>query len=310
MQGTCYGYQVESAFRFRYLRSGEGEMLRVVACRQGEPGPQDRLLREWTPRAPHHLEAQLYHNGRTFRLRVGDAEWFEVDPVARIIAVPDPDDPLRREQHLWGIPAALCFLDRGDLALHAAAVEVDRSAVLLAAPGGFGKSTLAAAFLQAGHRLLSEDLSCVRPAADPSVVPGPAMLRLRRDTVENLRLAPGEPVRETNDRITYALPPELRGDCTPLSLRGIVFLHPSPGEVRLERMPSAQVVSHLWILSLHIPTETHKTRVFAGVAQLASQVPVWNLYRPMRLQELPRVVERISLTCLGRGEAGQAASPL
>jgi len=94
MQGTCYGYQVESAFRFRYLRSGEGEMLRVVPCRQGEPGPQDRLLREWTPRAPHHLEAQLYHNGRTFRLRVGDAEWFEVDPVARIIAVPDPDDPL------------------------------------------------------------------------------------------------------------------------------------------------------------------------------------------------------------------------
>lgn len=307
-QGTCYGFQVQSSFSFRYLRRGDGNVLRIVPSQQAELGSHDHLLRKWTPRASHQREACLYHNGSTFRLRVGHAEWYEVDPAACVISAPDPDDSLRREQHLWGIPAALCFLERGDLALHAAAVEVNRSAVLLAAPGGFGKSTLAAAFVRAGHRLLSEDLSCVRPTATPSVVPGPAMLRLRRDVVQGLRLAPGEPVRESADRITYALPSGPRGDCTPVLLRGIVFLHASPAAVRLERMPTAQAMSHLWILNLQIPTQTHKARLFAGVAQLASQVPVWNLYRPMRIEELPAIVERISLVCLG-GEASSRESP-
>ena len=56
----------------------------------------------------------------------------------------------------------LCFRARGDTALHAAAVEVDGQAVVLGAPGTFGKTTLAAAFHAAGHRLLSEDTTCIR----------------------------------------------------------------------------------------------------------------------------------------------------
>lgn len=307
-QGTCYGFLVQSTFPFRYLRGGDGDVLRVAHDRHAELSSGDKLLREWTPRAPHQLKACLYSNGSSFKLRVGDAQWYEVDPAARAISAPEPDEALRREQHLWGIPAALCFLERGDLALHAAAVEVNQSAVLLAAPGGFGKSTLAAAFVRAGHRLLSEDLSCVRPAATPTVVPGPAMLRLRRDVVQGLRLTPGEPARETAERITYALPPDSRGDCTPVSLRGIIFLHASSAGVRLERMPTAQAISHLWILNLRIPTQAHQARVFAGVAHLASQVPVWNLYRPMRIKDLPAIVERISLTCLS-GEASMQGAP-
>lgn len=287
-----------------------GQTLRVVPACQAELSPTDRFLRSWTPRAPNQLESHLYDNGHTFRLRIGKTEWFEVDPDAGVIAAPDRDDPLRREQHVWGIPSALCFLNRGDLALHAAAVEVDRSALLLAAPGGSGKSTLAAAFLRAGHRLLSEDLSCVQPGTPPSVVPGPAMLRLRRDIVQGLGSVPGEPVRETRDRVTYALPSAVRGDCGPVALKGIVFLFPSPAEMRLERMGAAQAISHLWTLSLQIPTEAHKKFVFESIVQLASRVPSWNLYRPLSIRELPAAVELISLTCLDPDSVGLAPSLL
>lgn len=279
----------------------------MVPSSQRGLSPTDRLLRSWTPRAPDQVGSHLYDNCHTFRLRIGKTEWFEVDPDAGVIAAPDRDDPLRREQHVWGIPSALCFLNRGDLALHAAAVEIDRSALLLAAPGGSGKSTLAAAFMRAGHRLLSEDLSCVRPAPLPSVVPGPAMLRLRRNVLPGLPV-PGESVRETADRITFALPRALRGDCAPVSLRGIVFLFASSGEMRLERMPAARAMSHLWALSLQIPTEVHKKFVFETIVQLASRVPAWNLYRPLHIGELPDVVDLISLTCLDPGSVGLAPS--
>ena len=75
---------------------------------------------------------------------------------------------------------------RGDLAVHAAAVDVDGSALLLAAPGRYGKTTLAAAFAGQGYRLLAEDTTCYRPSSDPSVLPGLAMLRIRPDVHEHL----------------------------------------------------------------------------------------------------------------------------
>ena len=79
----------------------------------------------------------------------------------------------RREARLFGLPAALCFMTRGDVAVHAAAVDVDGSALLLAAPGRFGKTTLAAAFAGEGFRLLAEDTACYRSIPRPIGAPRP-----------------------------------------------------------------------------------------------------------------------------------------
>src|SRR5438034_1082947 len=110
--------------------------------------------------------------------------WFEIDAANRSVTVPPCSDPVRREERFWGVPVSLCYLLRGDVGIHAAAVEVEGAGVLLAAPGRSGKTTLAGAFLAAGHRLLSEDLSCCRSSPVPLLLPGPAMLRVRRDVHE------------------------------------------------------------------------------------------------------------------------------
>src|SRR5207244_12530639 len=83
------------------------------------------------------------------------------------------------ERLRWGIPAALRCMHRGDLPLHAAAVEVESRALVLAAPGWHGKTTLALAFQRHGYRVLTEDLACCSLASTPKLLPGPALLRVR-----------------------------------------------------------------------------------------------------------------------------------
>jgi hypothetical protein len=69
---------------------------------------------------------------------------------------------------VWGVILA----QRGLLPLHASAVDIGGGAVALAGASGQGKSTMAAALLERGHALLSDDISAVAWHGDvPSILP-------------------------------------------------------------------------------------------------------------------------------------------
>jgi hypothetical protein len=86
------------------------------------------------------------------------------------------------------IVGALAML-RGALVLHASAVVVDDMAILLLAPRGGGKSSVAALLCSAGATLLSEDVCAVeRGSAGFVVHGGQRELRLRNTTPGLLRL--------------------------------------------------------------------------------------------------------------------------
>lgn len=287
--GACYGFAVSSELPFAYLREGPGDPLEVVAPGPAGPGADDRLLIEWraTPELP--LEAELHTNGSGFRLRIGDAGWFSVEPRAGRIAVP-ADGGLRTEERLWGLPALLCFRERGDLPLHAAAVEADGGAVVIAAPRTYGKTTLAAAFHRAGHRVLSEDTSCIRPGAPAEVVPGPAMLRARPGAV-TLDLPRAQRLGEDEERVHFAL--EEPGTCEPVPLRAVVFLDEGVEATVLEPVDPPEAIRDLWALSFRLPTEQDVGRSFAGVADLAAAVPAFRLRRRLGLTELGDQVDLV-----------------
>jgi len=282
--GTCFGFEVRSALRFAYLREGSGDPLEVAAPAAEGTAPGDELLIEWRPTPQLPLEARLYSDGHAFRLWIGEGGWFSVEPDEGRIEVP-ADGGLRREERLWGIPALLCFRARGDLPLHAAAVETDGGAVLVAAPRTYGKTTMAAAFHSAGHRVLCEDTACVRLAPEPAVIPGPAMLRVRHAVAGHLELPNARRVGEDVDRVHYAL--EEPGDCTPVPLRAVVFLESSEGPAELEPVEEPLAIRDLWALSFRLPTDEDVGHSFAGVAALASSVPMFRLRRPLRLEQLP-----------------------
>jgi hypothetical protein len=231
---------------------------------------------------------------------IGGVGWYRVEPAVPSIRIPaSSPNQVRREEHTWSLPASLCFTRRGDLPLHAAAVEVDGSAILLAAPGRFGKTTLAAAFLQAGYRLLAEDLSCCRLATVPQLLPGPAMLRVRRDVCERLPLPGTYPVFEEEERVHLAIDPVLRGDSAPVPLAAVVLLRAGGDDPVLRPVSPRAALPDLWTLSFNLPTDQDRARCFQGVTDLAARVPIWDLHRRLELDQLEPAVRAIVEGCVG-----------
>lgn len=258
----------------------------------GSP-PHGELIAEWAPTPELSFHARLYADGEHYRLWTLNAGWVAIDPRDRRIALDDAALAARREERLWNIPAILCFLERGDLPLHAAAVEIDGAAILLGAPRTFGKTTLAAGFVRAGHRLLAEDVSCVRPGDRPALIPGPAMLRMRRDVAEAIELPRTYVVREEDDRVHLALAEDWRGDCSPVPIDAVVFLRPSNGDLKLERVSPAEAIRDLWSLSFRLPNDAARTASFARIVDFLKDVRAWNLSRPLRFDQIGAAVDRI-----------------
>ena len=290
--GTCFGFAVRSSLPFHYLRAGPGEELHVSARSEVHDGDGGELLLEWAPSARFPLAGRLVRAEPGFRLWVDTWGWFLIDPEARSVTLPESDNVVRREERLWSIPAMLCFIARGDTAFHAAAVEVDGQAVILGAPATFGKTTLAAAFHSAGHRLLSEDTTCVRMSPTPAVIPGPAMLRLRHDVAAQLEVPNATAVGTVeDDRIHFAVDAGQRGDCTPVPIRAVVLLRHTETGLRMDPTPPPLAARDLWALSFRLPTDADRARCFAAVAELARSVPVRNLDRPLTIRDLPATVD-------------------
>jgi len=298
-RGACFGYEIRSALAFEFLREGSGDLLDI--CLEDRPWRPDRTpLFEWMPRSDRPLHARIYRENGTYRLWTDREGWFAVDPSIPSIAAPPVPDPIRLEERILGIPMLLCFMHRGDLPLHAAAVEINGRAVVLAAPGHFGKTTFAGAFQAAGFRVLSEDITCCRLGPPATVLPGPSLLRVRDASRESLRLSNTRCVAEEPGRTHLALEGAARGTGDAVPLAGIVFLRHGDGEGHLEPVAPDRALPDLYVLSLKFPTDADRARCFKGTAALAASVPLWNLHRALRFDTMPRLIDLIAETCLAR----------
>jgi hypothetical protein len=293
--GVCFGFRPVSDLAFEYLRDGDGDPLEVREREDRGDEPGGSLVCEWTPIPRKRSWARLYDDGGRYRLWIEGGGTFSVDPTTPAVELPvGLEATIRREERLWGVPALLCFLARGDLPLHAAAVDIGGQAVLLAAPGYSGKTTLAAAFDAAGYRVLSEDVSCIRLSSPPTLVPGPAMLRIRGDVAGRLTLPGAREVAAGDDRVHFSLDRSRRGDCRPLPVRALFLLRRSEDGITLERVAARDALRELWPLSFRLPGMEDGSRCFQGITALADTVPVWNLSRALSLDDLDRVVETVA----------------
>lgn len=294
--GSCFGFEIRSELPFALLRSGSGAPLSVVHADDPWQGSGEPLL-EWLPRSDRPLHARIFGDGSRFRMWTDREGWFTVDPAAGLVTAPTCDDQIRLEERILAFPLLLSFLPRGDLPLHAAAVEVDGSAILLAAPGLHGKTTLAAAFLGAGHRVLTEDIACCRGGEEPALLPGPAMLRVRTPSFERLDFPGTRVVAREPGRVHLSLEGSARGDGRPVPLRGVVFLRLGEGDGTLDRIAPTSALPDVWALSLKLPSDDDRARCFSAAAELVDRVPVWNLRRELRFETLPAIVDLIADAC-------------
>lgn len=135
---------------------------------------------------------------------LGVHRWWR--PQARFVVDGiEPFTPLPRAQALpmieWGLNWCITAYSQHVLVLHAAAVAKGDRALIMPAPPGSGKSTLCAALVSRGWRLLSDELTIIR--LDTGHVSGLARpVNLKNKSIEVIReFAPeayiSEPVLDT-----------------------------------------------------------------------------------------------------------------
>ncbi len=303
-RGSCYGFEVRSTLPFDFLRPrGTGAPL-WVGEEERAPEPPSHLLQSWPEIPGKRMLVRLYRNGAAFTVTIGQKHRFVVEieadsrgeaptPAVRI-AVSPTRWPQTREMLLWTTPAAVGIVARGDLALHAAAVEVDGGGILLAGPSGAGKTTTAAAFFQAGHQVLADDLSCCATATPPVVLPGPALLRVPSDAANRLLALRADMSRAPSAKLPFALPADRRGHGAAVPLKAIVLLRQGGGRERIQRLSPVEALRKLWAFNFHLPGDEHRARSFRLLADLVGQVPTWKVARAPDWATLPAVVERIA----------------
>ncbi len=290
---SLFGYAIQSEMPLRFLREGGGgEALHIVEGPAQAERPREGFIVEWSLRGgTEEVSATLYEVPGGFEYWTADAGRFFVDVAQGRIEVPPMTDTILREQRLNGVPMALAFTHRGDFALHAAAVEIDGGAILLAAPSRFGKTTLAMAFHERGFPMLAEDLICCRPGTHEAF-PGPAVIRLRPDVYGGTPPPGLVEVAKRPDRIFLAPEPGQRGSGGARPIRGIVFLR--EGEhVAVTAASPVEALRDLWHLNFRLPTTEAREYSFKALTALVGGVPTWNLHRPFRLDALGATVDAI-----------------
>jgi hypothetical protein len=276
--GSVYGFEVKSGLPLRRLNSAAGTRgeLKVEAARRGQlpasaEGPVSSLIddegRCWY--ASYELE------GGGCLIDLPPSTRFLLEPDEGRIVVDSRDDDAELLEHRI-VSSAICTLlaMRGDLALHASAVELEGRAVLFCGPTLRGKSTLARALGEAGYRILGEDGIAIAPGEDePIAFPGARGVRVRSH---------GEGWHRT-ELLADAGP----GEPPPCPVAAVIQLNERGGALEAERLEPSRALALLTPNLIHTGARASLGDAFARLALLLGSVPAFGVSLPDDLEALP-----------------------
>lgn len=156
---------------------------------------------------------------------------------------------------------SVALLQRGVETLHASAVAFDDRGIVLVGDSGYGKSTLTAALLERGARLVTDDLLVIEKREDTFfIVPGATRIKLHPDTAHALgwKLS-GVPMNDGSGKYVYILPAE-NTVAEPLPLRRILLLHPHAESVAMRPAGTTETV-HAVLAATFNPLHTEPVRL-------------------------------------------------
>jgi hypothetical protein len=289
--GSCHGFGVRSPMEFGSLRHGDGDPLWVVE--PDRPAISEKVIHTW--RMPTVGSVTLGQHSSGYTVIMESLGTYLVDVDRHMVELPRSADFAEvREALMWSTPAAIMSVSAGDLYVHAAAVQVGERAVLLTGPGRHGKTTLAAGFHAAGHRMLSDDSTRVtQRGGEWLVYPGPAVIRLRHDAAPALALNGVREWFRTGEKLGLAIDSDLRGDGNPIPLGGIIALEWGDDSERSEVRPEIGLAA-MWKQSFYLPDDSSRAACFTALADLASAIPITGLRRRRDWSALPDTVEQIA----------------
>jgi hypothetical protein len=205
------------------------------------------------------------------------------------------------DSYLLGPALSFALLKQGVEPLHATTVVIDGQGIGFLGDSGYGKSSLAAWFVRAGCRLLTDDLQVMAQHRGQLLAyPGPPRLKLFRRVAETILRARHGVALDSPFAPKLVITLSSRQSCNhPVPLRALYVLGaPSraPGtRVILTKLSSRRAFVELVrnTFNTTIADRARMERQLAWCAQVASSVPVMRVSYPRRWRMLSAVHESI-----------------
>ena len=246
----------------------------------------------------HHTRLS---NGSDFIRWTGLFDFLVSANGRKIIGRSLTDHPLESFQtYLLGQVLSFAMVRQGVEPLHSTVIVRDGKAVAFLGDCGYGKSTLAGAFLQSGFRLLTDDMLVIKERNGGFLAyPGPPRIKLFPEIAEELLTEEvvGTPMNPDTTKLIIPLSAkDVVQSPTPLQL--FYALQPPDihnGNVTIERLSQSQALLAFIQNTFNtiIRTPERLTQQFNFATKLAATLPVKSLSYPRELAWLPKVVDAV-----------------
>ncbi len=220
------------------------------------------------------------------RITIPRTGQFLIEGGASVTIEPDPD-ALREDVRtfLLGPVLGLLALQRGLLPLHAACVEIDGKATVLAGTSGSGKSVLAAALGRRGCRVLADEVTVIDFGSDvgPEVLPLCPSVVLWRDALDACRINTSglAPNRSNQERYRLELSSPAAFDASPVPLGQISVLVPGSNDAAIHPLADGPTALAMQVhFARFVPLLAPPLSLVARCANRVDQLDIpWDLER-------------------------------
>lgn len=269
--------------------------LRIVPPTPGPTAPFPLGSEEVEP----GILVALSRHDDGLRLVFDDTGTFDVSTDGSTIewAAPEGVDLDAARKDVLGRVMAVALQQQGVVALHGSAVSLGGIGVCFLAPKFHGKSTTAAALVDAGARFLTDDLVAIDEASPPHILPGVPIFQLWRDSAERVGSGAADVPGTSSDakfQRHWGRGVGQRG--TGARLGAIYLLVPRPADpaaavvrTRLSSVEAALALLGQSKLARLLGPEGRQT-LLAATTRLADQVPVYRLAVPRDFARLGDLV--------------------
>lgn len=295
-----YGITLHSEIPLALPEQGHGELgqieLRIAPASHFSEAVRSLLIH---PDSESFYQSRFLRDGSTYVRWEGVGEFLISPDGCRITG--RQDDEAHQESfqvYLLGQALSYALVKQGFEPLHATAIVVNGEAAVLLGSSGFGKSSLAACFLDAGHRLLTDDLLILRPSSQGVMAyPGPPRIKLFPKLARRFlhEAASGIAMNSGTQKVILPLD-HTRSALEPVPLKAIYALRPPRSTVRRHPIRIAVLSPRESFVALVKNTFNYRIvhparleRQFEAAAQVVSVMAVREVSYPRILARLATV---------------------
>lgn len=189
---------------------------------------------------------------------------------------------------------------RGDVVLHASAVQIGSGAAVFCGPSGAGKSTIAAALVERGYALVNDDFCAVRIIGDRTLLyPDGRQHKLWEEAVDHLAAESrvGIPVRPALRKF-YVKPRQASERGAPLPIAAVYSLREDRrgGRVELVRLnlvDAARAIRRNAYRPMLTRLMGQQQLYLDMTARILRQAVVCELVRPLDFDRLPECLDKL-----------------